>query len=307
MQTTEHLETVVIGGGQAGLSTGYHLAKRHRPFIILDAHRQVGDGWRGHYDSLRLYSPACADGLPGMEFPGDRLSYPTKDEMADFLEAYAKRFELPVRSGIRIDALAENDGGFAVTAGDQRIEATNVVVATGTFGKPHIPAFAFDLDPEIVQLHSSDYQRPSQLAPGAVLVVGAAHSGADLALEVATAGHHTMLCGPDRGQIGFFREAKPATAVFCRVAPFVATRVLTVGTPIGRRARPKIRSHGGPLLRVKRADLAAAGVERVLQKVAGARRRAPGARRWSGNRSRQCHLGDRVPAGLLLDRPAHRR
>ena len=267
METTERFDTVVIGGGQAGLSAGYHLAKLARPFVILDGNQRVGDNWRRHYDSLRLYSPACADGLPGMAFPGNRHAYPTKDEMADFLSDYADRFELPVRNSVSVNKITRQNGGFAVRAGDHCFEAADVVVATGTFGLPHTPIFADGIDRGIVQLHSSEYKNPSQLVPGDVLVVGAAHSGADIALEVASAGHHTVLSGPDRGQLGFYSEARPAASVFCTVAPFVANKVLTIKTPIGRKARPEVRSHGGPLLRVKRAHLASAGVERIEKKT----------------------------------------
>jgi putative flavoprotein involved in K+ transport len=103
---SEHVETVIIGAGQAGLSTGYHLARRGRRFVILEAWPRIGDVWRHRFDSLRLYSPAWADGLPGFPFPAQRWSYPTKDQMADYLEAYAERFALPVRTGIAVDEVA---------------------------------------------------------------------------------------------------------------------------------------------------------------------------------------------------------
>ena len=101
----ETLDTVIVGGGQAGLATGYHLKKCGRPFVILDASERVGDPWRTRWDSLRLYSPASHDGLPGMRFPARRTSYPTAPEMADYLTSYAAHFELPVRSGVSVDAL----------------------------------------------------------------------------------------------------------------------------------------------------------------------------------------------------------
>lgn len=262
-------ETVIIGGGQAGLSVGHHLARRDRPFVILDAHQRVGDNWRRHWDSLRLYSPARLDGLPGMAFPADPWSFPTKDETADYLEAYAARFELPVQGGTRVQGLSKNGQGYVVDCGDRRVEAENVVVATGTFGRPHTPGFSAELDPEIVQLHSSEYKNPSQLREGPVLVVGAAHSGADVAIDVVGE-HATILCGPDTGQVPFDIEGRPGRAIW-RLASFLARRVLTIRTPIGRKMRPKIRAHGGPLLRYKRADLAAAGVERDLARMVGVR------------------------------------
>ena len=114
----QHVTTVVVGAGQAGLSTAYHLARRGEDYVVLDAHDRVGDNWRSHWDSLRLYSPALADSLPGMKFPAARSAYPTKDEMADYLEAYRERFDLRVRSGVRVSRLRALDGGFAVTCTD---------------------------------------------------------------------------------------------------------------------------------------------------------------------------------------------
>jgi putative flavoprotein involved in K+ transport len=263
----ERFETVIIGGGQAGLSAGYHLTKRGRPCVILDANGRIGDSWRQRWPSLRLYSPARYDGLPGMPFPATRPAFPTGGEMADYLEAYANRFELPVRPGVTVDVLYKDGGRYVITAGERRFEAEHVVVATGVFRSPVIPSFAADLDPAIRQLHSSDYRSPAQLQEGAVLVVGAAHSGADIAFEVAGE-HQTLLSGRDTGELPF-RADGPLAPVIWPVMRFLATRVLTVGTPIGRKARSKIRTHGGPLLRIKSADLATAGVERVFARTIG--------------------------------------
>jgi putative flavoprotein involved in K+ transport len=269
-QDSELFETLIIGGGQAGLAVGYHLTKQGRSCAILDANDRIGDSWRKRWPSLRLYSPARAAGLPGMEFPAPSSSFPTGSEMADYLEAYARRFALPVRTGAAVDKLERNGGGYVVTAGERRFEADNVVVATGVFQHEHpvIPSFAAELDPRIRQLHSADYRSPAQLQEGAVLVVGAAHSGGDIAYEVARAGYRTLLSGRDTGQIPFDIEGRAARFVF-PLLKFVATRVLTVSTPIGRKAKPVIRAHGGPLLRVKRHDLEAAGVERVLERTVG--------------------------------------
>src|ERR687888_447937 len=167
----ERYETVIVGGGQAGLSVGYHLKKQGRAFVILDACERIGDSWRTRWDSLRLYSPAFRDGLPGMPFPAPRTAYPTKDEMGDYLEAYARRFELPVRSGVAVSALTKGNGRYVASVGDKRFEADNVVVATGVFRKPYTPEFAGELDPGITQLHSNDYHNLSQLQEGPVLVV----------------------------------------------------------------------------------------------------------------------------------------
>ncbi len=267
---TTRIETVIIGAGQAGLATGYHLQRRGRPFLILEGNARVGDGWRQQWDTLRLYTPVKYDGLPGMQFPGSPWTFPLKDEVADYLEAYAGRFDLPVRTGARVERVLAREGGYTVLAGGQRIEADNVVVATGTFGRtPSLPDFATDLDPSIRQMHSSEYRRPDQLLGGAVLVVGASHSGTDVAYEVATS-HPTILCGPERGQIPI-RLDSPAVRFVFPVMVFMARHVLTRRTPIGRRQMNEVRFHGGPMLRVKREDLAERGVERLQNRVVGAR------------------------------------
>ena len=265
------VETVVIGAGQAGLATGYHLARRGRGFVILDAGRRVGDNWRGHWDSLRLYSPARVASLPGMRFPAPPASYPTKDQMADFLETYAATFDLPVRTGVRVTRLARHGGEYLVTTDGPSFRCDNVVVASGTFGRaPYVPGFAGKLDPGIRQLHSSAYKNPAQLRAGGVLVVGASHSGGDIAYEAGMAGHPTVLSGRIHGEVPFDIEGRPARVIF-PVMYFLAKHVLTLRTPIGRRLRPEVRRHGGPLIRVKRADLTGAGVELVAARTTGVR------------------------------------
>jgi putative flavoprotein involved in K+ transport len=161
---TERIQTVVIGGGQAGLAVGYHLAQANRPFVILDAHERVGDAWRKRWDSLRVFSPARLDGLPGRPFPISGWYFPTKDEMADYFEDYAATFALPVRTGVRVTRVSKSGQGFVVESDHGRFEAEHVVIASGHEHTPRTPDFARDLDPKIRQLHSSEYRRPSQLA-----------------------------------------------------------------------------------------------------------------------------------------------
>lgn len=272
--STEHIETVIIGAGQAGLSTAYHLQRHGRPFLILDANDRIGDGWRRQWDTLRLYTPAKYDGLPGMAFPAPKWSFPGKDDVGDFLESYAGRFGLPVRLGTRVDRVAAADGGFSVTCGDHTIRAENVVIATGTFGRtPNIPGFADQLDPGIMQLHSSEYRRPGQLPPGQVLVVGASHSGADVAYEVAD-NRSAILCGRDTGQIPVSLNGPGFKVVFPALL-FVFRHVLTRSTPMGRKEMEEFRFHGGPALRVQAKDLAERGVERVTARVVEVRNGLP--------------------------------
>jgi putative flavoprotein involved in K+ transport len=265
---SERVQVVVIGGGQAGLSVGYCLARRGLSFVILEANPRIGDSWRNRWDSLRLFTPAKYDGLIGMPFPGPAFSFPAKNEMADYLEAYATRFELPVRTGVRVNRLWREGSRYFVDA-DRRFEADHVVVAMATYQKPRVPEFAQTLDPRIVQLHSSEYRNPGQLLPGDLLIVGAGNSGADIALDAARS-HRTWLSGRHPGHLPFAIEGRIARALVPFVFRVVFHRVLTLDTPIGRRARPNIISKGGPLIRVKPADLVSAGVERTAR-VTGVR------------------------------------
>jgi putative flavoprotein involved in K+ transport len=264
---TEDVETLVLGGGQAGLSVGYYLAERDRPFVILDAAERIGDSWRKRWDSLRLFTPARYNGLSGMPFPAPGHSFSTKDEVADYLEAYAERFELPVRTGIRVDRLSRNGSRFVVDAGDRCFKAVNVVVAMASHQVPRVPPFARELDPGIVQLHSAEYRNPSQLQGGSVLVVGAGNSGAEIAIEVVKE-HPAWLAGKESGHVPFRIERAPARFVYLPLMfRVIGHRVLTVRTPIGRKMRPKLLSHGAPLVRVKPKDIAAEGIERVPRVV----------------------------------------
>ncbi len=266
----DHVETVIIGAGQAGLATAYHLRQRGRDCVVLERNPRLGDGWRQQWDSLRLYSPARYDGLPGMPFPGEPWSYPGKDAVADYLEDYAQRQELPVRLGVRVSRLSSDGEGFVLETDTGRLACANVVVATGTFGRtPSVPALAQDLDPSILQLHSSEYRRPGQLRDGAVLVVGASHSGTDIAYETA-ATRPTTLAGRDCGQIPV-RLGSPRMRVVFPVLWFLWRHLLTRRTPVGRKEMGLVRSHGGPMLRVKRADLAERGVVRHEARVEGVR------------------------------------
>ena len=265
--SAESFDTVIVGGGQAGLATGYHLKKRGRSFVILDASERVGDPWRNRWDSLRLYSPAAYDSLPGLRFPARRTSYPSTHQMADYLEAYAAHFELPVRLGTAADTLFRAGDRYVVTAGAQMFESDNIVVATGVMQKPHVPNFAPLLDPATKQLHSSDYRNLSQLQKGPVLVVGASHSGADIAYEAAEQ-HETILSGVDNGQLPASVDTRRGRMGF-RLLAFAGKHILTMDTPMGRKMRPHVRHGGAPLLRYRRKDLLAVGVERTLARTVG--------------------------------------
>ncbi len=244
---------------------GYHLAQRGRPCLILDAGDRIGDPWRQRWDSLRVFTPARYDGLPGWRFPASGWSYPTKDEVADYLESYAARFHLDVCPGERVERLSRDDGGFMVAAGERRYRADHVVVATGGYQAPRIPSFAADLDPGIVQLHSTQYRNPSQLSDGAVLVVGAGNSGGEIAIEAAAA-HHTWLAGRDTGQEPL-RAGGWGDRVLTPPFWFLLSHVLTVRHALGRKVRQDLSHRGLPLARVRRKDIVAAGIERVPRVV----------------------------------------
>jgi len=259
-------DVIVIGGGQAGLSVGYHLKKLGLDFVILDSSARIGDAWRQRWDTLRLFTPARYDGLDGMPFPAPPGSFPTKDEMADYLERYAAHFHLPVMNGACVNRLSREGGRYLVEAGALEFEAEHVVVAMASYQGRKVPGFAKDLSPDIVQLHSSEYKNLSQLKPGGVLLVGAANSGAEIAIETASAGHPTWISGRDPGQVPFPIEKWWAKRL---IMPFlfrvVFHRILTVDTPIGRKARAKMLSAGGPRIRQRRTDLVRAGIEWVAR------------------------------------------
>ncbi|MBT2548139.1 NAD(P)/FAD-dependent oxidoreductase [Arthrobacter sp. ISL-65] len=256
--STAAVDTVIIGAGQAGLALGYYLAQQHRDFVILDAGTRVGDAWRTRWDSLRLFTPAKYDGLPGLHFPGDPLAFPTKDEQAAYLEDYASRFHLPVRPNTAVTRVSHAGQRFQVTAGAQRWTAANVVLATGSCHLPKTPSFAAELPSGVVQLHSHHYKSPAQLQPGPALVVGVGNSGAEIALETSRT-HETWLAGKPSAEMPF-RHGRTAARFVLPVVRFAGMHVLNTNTPVGRKVLPKLAGMGRPLIRTKTADLRAAGV-----------------------------------------------
>ena len=262
----QEIQTVVIGGGQGGLAAGYHLAKRGLPFLILDANPRIGDAWRKRWDSLRLFTPARYNALPGMRFPAPGDSFPTKDAMADYLESYAERFRLRVQAGVKVDRLSRRGGRFVIEAGSMRFAAENVIVAMANYQAPRLPSFTKDLDPGIRQLNAHTYRNPTQLQRGGVLVVGVGNSGADIAIDVARA-HPTWLSGKESGHIPYRIEHFMGRFILVRIVRFIGHHILSLGTPIGRKQRPKFLHRAAPLLRVKPMDLITAGIQRVPRLV----------------------------------------
>jgi putative flavoprotein involved in K+ transport len=263
MDSEQHVETLVVGAGQAGLATARRLTAEGRECLVLEARDRVGDGWRARWDSLRLFTTARYDGLPDLPFPGSPWHYPTRDEVADYLEDYADHFALPVRTGAPVLRLAREGDRFVAETPDGPITADAVVVATGMYRTPRIPDLATALDRGIVQLHSSAYRNPEGLPPGEVLVVGAGNSGSEIALEVART-RTTRLAGRSVGEEPT-RSGTLPDRLFMPFMWFAASRVLSVDNPLGRRVREHFLHppRGVPLGRARARDLAAAGVERV--------------------------------------------
>ena len=271
-------DVLVIGGGQAGLSVGHHLKKLGLSFVIVDAQDRIGDAWRKRWDTLRLFTPARYDGLDGLPFPAPANHFPTKDEMADYLEQYAAHFQLPVRTGVKVKRLWREGDRYFADAGALQFEARHVVVAMSSYQGSKVPDFARELAPDIVQLHSSEYKSLAQLQPGPVLVVGTANSGAELAAETAGT-HPTWIAGRDVGEIPFpITNAWVHRIVLPILFRVVFHRILTVKTPMGRKAR-KSRQSALNRIRQRRADLVRAGVqwvERVVGVTNGQPRLADG-------------------------------
>ena len=261
----QRYDVIVIGGGQAGLAVGRHLQRRGLSFVILDAAQRTGDSWRKRWDSLRLFTPARFDALPGMPFPAPGNHFPTKDEMAAYLEAYARRFELPVRLASRVTRLFRREGRYILDAAGSELEAQQVVVAMANYQQPRIPEYAMRLGHELVQLHSADYRGPSQLRAGGVLIVGAGNSGAEIARELAP--HHPVwISGPDVGQLPFDNTGRLGRLALNRLLlRGIFHRVLTIRNRVGRGLRPRLTTGSGPLIRVRSRHLAALGVVRVAR------------------------------------------
>ena len=255
----ERFNTIVIGAGQAGLSAGYHLQQQDIDFVIVDAEDRIGDVWRNRLDSLRLFTPAKYSGLPGMPFPAPPMHLPDKDEVADYLERYAERFDLPVRSSTRAESLVRDGGRWILHTSRGTLQADNVVVATGPLQRPRTPGFAAHLSPDIHQLHSSDYHSPFDLPDGPVLVVGAGNSGAQIALELAR--HRKVwLAGRDTGHMP---RRVLGRDLFDWLWPLMHR--FSLDTRIGRSVHRRFAGGGDSLIGIPESSLTAGGVVRVAR------------------------------------------
>lgn len=260
-----HSDVLVVGGGQAGLAIGHHLAQQGRSFRILEAADRPAAAWRSRWDSLRLFTPVRRSSLPGLPFPGDPDHYPSRDEVVAYLTEYARRFELPVEHSTRVTGLSRGDDGYVVEAAGRTYTAGQVVVATGPFQNPRVPAFATALSSQVHQQHSADYRNPAELADGPVLVVGGGNTGYQIADELR-ATHETHLA------VGSRQTPLPQRVlgrdIFDHLTRLGVMRV-TVDSRLGRRLRhretligstPRALRRGGVRLHPRAVRADAAGV-----------------------------------------------
>ena len=264
-------DTIVIGGGQSGLAAGYYLNRAGGSFLIVDANQRSGDTWRGRWDSLRLFSPAQYDSLPGLPLAMRKGTFPGKDVLADYLENYASHFNMPILRGVCVTRVARQADDFIVECGDRTFSCANVIVATGAYSCPRIPDSSALLNSSIQQVHSSGYRRPEDVVGDHVLVVGFGTAGIEIAIELAAAGRRVLLSGRPTAQA----LAKFVPAIFAGKNPILRLlgaaywnfmhNVVTIDTPMGRKAKSQISLRGQPLIRLNRADALAAGIEHVAR------------------------------------------
>jgi putative flavoprotein involved in K+ transport len=260
--TGGRLDVIVIGAGQAGLAVAWHLAQLGRRFLVLDANPEIGHAWRSRWDSLTLFTPAEYDALPGMPFPAARGSYPTKDQVADYLAAYADHFELPVLLNAAVTRLTRERDHFAVQTRQGTLTAHQVVVATGPFQRPVIPAPARQLSTTVVQLHSSQYRNPRDLPSGRVLVVGAGNSGLQIARELASTRDVQVAVGSSPKMV--------PQRILGRDLFWWLTRLGVLTKPPSSRVARWFRARGGDLvIGSNRKELRRAGV-RMRPRLVGA-------------------------------------
>lgn len=269
MAREQSVDVLVIGGGQTGLAMGYQLQRSGCDFAIIDSNQRIGETWRNRWDSLKLLTPARYSGLPGKAFPAAPLHFALRDEYVAYLEDYAKSFNIPVQHGVTARRLELEQDGFRADCGDVVFHAAHVVVATGPWSFAIKPEAAKEIDKSVAQMHACDYQRPSQLADGPVLVVGGGNSGVEIAYEAAKNGHETWLAGP------LEPHALSILRLFGgRLFWFYATHIASRRHPIGRLALAWMKSRGSLLLRYGEKELLESGVK-IMPRFASVKQGLP--------------------------------
>jgi putative flavoprotein involved in K+ transport len=244
-------DVIVIGAGQAGLAMGYYLKKLGLNFVLLERAQRVGDSWRNRYDSLTLFTPAEYDSLPGLNFPALKGSYPNKNQVADYLESYAKHFALPVQLQTKIETLEKRGDGFHLQTTRGAFAAARVIVATGPFQTPFIPGLAKELDTSIIQLHSSTYFNKGQLPDGEVLVVGSGNSGLQIAEELLAS--HSVTVAQGKVQ-PFLPQKLLGQSLFWWMERSGVSRI-TVTSRLGQRLKERDPVIGSSLSKLKQKGL----------------------------------------------------
>jgi Pyridine nucleotide-disulphide oxidoreductase len=298
----QRLDVVVVGGSQAGLTMGWHIAQEGLRFVVLEAGPDVGHVWRSRWDSLKLFTPAQYDALPGMAFPAPADTCPTKDPVADYLQSYAKAFDLPVRLDAKVTELRRlEDGSFEVYTGDATYQARQVVVATGPFQVPFVPPQGAKLDPSVTQVHSADYRNPQALPDGPVLVVGGGNSGFQIAEELAATRQVDLSIATTYPMLPQRLAGRDLFWWLTRLGPVLV--VDPAGPAAGHGHLPARSADEPPGLR-DRDQPAAAGAGRGAVPAPAGRRRGPhrplrrpqpSGGHWGGG------VGHRIPARLRLD------
>lgn len=251
-------DVLIIGSGQCGLAASRELRKRGVAHEILTADDAPGDPWRRRWETLRLFTPARFDGLPGMPFPASPRYAPTGGEFAGYLEAYAERIHAPLHTRVRVSRVGRVAGGGFTIHSDQGVwTAARVIVATGGDARAHVPELSSRLDPAIAQRHTGQYRRPADLPGARVLVVGCGSSGVQLGVELARSGRQVTVAGKPTMRVPRRLLAIAGGAWFA-----VLHHMLTLATPIGRKAARRAPHVGAPLIGIGPADLDAAGASR---------------------------------------------
>jgi putative flavoprotein involved in K+ transport len=234
-ESRARFDVAVIGAGQAGLAIGYFLAQQGRRFVILESADSVGSAWRDRWDSLVLFTSRRYDNLPGLVFPGDPYGHPGRAEVIAYLEQYAGSFDLQIEFNSRVRSLTKEDGRFVVESAGRVIEADQVVVATGPFQVPNLPAVSGQLEPEVFQIHSTGYRRPSDVPEGDVVVVGGGNTGFQIAKELSASRNVQLAIGS--------RQTPLPQRILGRDLFWWLTKLgvleKTVDSRIGRRARDR--------------------------------------------------------------------